>query len=132
MKMVIDSRFLMEHFYSDRDEIKRRTSSKLRELIKLGNGLLPTIVIGEVVRVTCEKRGMEEAKLRYISLIRSGLKIRNLDEEVAERAGLLKCRYRDIPMRDCVVAAVALIEKAAILSDDPHFKCMKDVKCTWI
>ena len=47
----------MEHFYSDKDEIKRKTGSKLRELIKRGDGLLPTMVIGEIVRVTCERRG---------------------------------------------------------------------------
>jgi hypothetical protein len=30
--------------------------------LTLGEGILPTIVIGEVVRITCEKRGREEAE----------------------------------------------------------------------
>ncbi len=132
MHVVIDTRFLVEHYYSDSDEIKRKTTSKLRELIRRREGILPTIVISEVVRVTCERRGVEEAKLRYFSLIRSGLQIRNLDSEIAEQAGLLKCRYRNIPMGDCIIAAIALREKASILSDDPHFSLIRNIRCTWI
>lgn len=132
MSVVIDTRFLVEHFYSDRDEVRRKTTSKLRELIERKEGILPTIVISEIVRVTCERRGVEEARLRFLSLIRSGLKIRNLDAEAAKQAGLLKCRYRDIPMGDCIIVAIALKEKAKILSDDPHFNRIKNVKRTWI
>jgi len=132
VRTVIDTRFLVEHFYSSSDEIKRKTTSKLKELIKLGEGILPTIVISEIIRVTCERRGVEEAKLRYLSLIKSGLQICNLDSEIAEQAGLLKCRYRNIPMGDCIIAAIALKEKASILSDDPHFNLIKNIRCTWI
>ncbi|PDM25793.1 hypothetical protein CP083_07235 [Candidatus Bathyarchaeota archaeon B24-2] len=132
MPVVIDTRFLVEHFYSNRNEIRRKTTYKLRELIKQKEGILPTIVISEVVRITCERRGIEEAKLRYFSLVRSGLQIHNLDAEVAKQAGLLKCRYRNIPMGDCIIAAIALKEKASILSDDPHFSHIRNVRCIWI
>ncbi len=132
MRVVVDTRFLVEHFYSKSAEIKRKTASKLRELIERGEGILPTIVIGEIVRITCERRGVEEAKLRYLSLIRSGLRIHNLDPEIAEQAGLLKCRYRNIPMGDCIIAAIALKEKASVLSDDPHFSHIRKIRCIWI
>lgn len=132
MREVIDTRFLIEHFYSNQTETKRKTSRKLRDLLESKEGLLPTVVICEVVQVTCKKRGKEEAETRYISLIRSGLQGQDLDENVAKEAGLLKCRYRSIPIGDCIVAATAIINKAKVLSDDPHFDAIRETKRTWI
>lgn len=132
MKEVVDSRFFAEHFFSEETETKRKTSRKLRELVRSKKGILPTLVISEVVQFMCEKVGREEANLCYLSLIRSGLKVRDLDQEIAKEAGVLKCRYRGVPMGDCIVAATAIITQAKVLSDDPHFKAMKEIKCTWI
>jgi len=129
---VVDTRFLIEHFYSDEAETKRRTSKRLGELRERKEGILPTIVISEVVRVTCEKRGREEAEARHLSLIRSGLQIQDLNQNIAKEAGLLKCRYRDIPMGDCIIAATATIKGAKVLSDDSHFDIIREVKRVWI
>lgn len=132
MKEVVDSRFLVEHFYSAEAETKNKTSRKLRELIQRKEGLLPTIVISETVQIICEKVGKEEAEACYLSLIRSGLQIQNLDQNIAKKAGLLKCQYRNLPMGDCIIASTAIINKAKILSDDPHFDATKEIKRTWI
>ncbi|MEM2896831.1 MAG: PIN domain-containing protein [Candidatus Bathyarchaeia archaeon] len=132
MKEVIDTRFFIEHFYSEQTETKNKTSKKLRELIKKREGILPVITICEVIQVTCEKRGKEEAKTRYMSLIRSGLQIQDINQDIAKEAGLLKCQYRDMPLGDCIIAAIALLNKAKVLSDDSHFEIMKEIKRTWI
>lgn len=132
MKEVVDTRFLMEHFYSTSTETKRRTSKKLRELIKSKTGLLPTIVICETVHVTCEKRGREDAETRYLSLIRSGLQLQDLNQNIAKEAGLLKCKHRHIPIGDCIIAATAITNRAKVLSDDTHFDAIKEIKRTWI
>ena len=132
MKEVLDSCFLIEHFYSTNTEIRQKTSRKLRELIKSREGLLPTIVIGEVVRIVCEKVGKEEAEACYLSLIRSGLRIQDLSQDIARQAGLLKCRYRNISMGDCIIASSAIVNKARVVSDDTHFDLMKEVKRGWI
>ena len=132
MKEVLDSCFLIEHFYSTNTEIRQKTSRKLRELIKSREGLLPTIVIGEVVRIVCEKVGKEEAEACYLSLIRSGLRIQDLNQDIARQAGLLKCRYRNISMGDCIIASSAIVNKAKVVSDDTHFDFMKEVKRGWI
>jgi predicted nucleic acid-binding protein len=129
---VVDSPFLVEHFYSTEAETKRTTSKKLRELIQRKQGLLPTIVIGETVRIVCEKVGKEEAETCYLSLIRSGLRIQDLDRDIAKQAGLLKCQHRNIPMGDCIIASTAIINQARVLSDDPHFDLIKEVKHSWI
>ena len=132
MNEVVDTRFLVEHFYSAEAETKHKTSKKLRELTKRKEGLLPTIVIGETVHIVCEKVGKEEAEACYLSLIRSGLQIQDLNQNIAKEAGLLKCRHRNIPIGDCIIAATAIINKAKVLSDDPHFDTIKETKRTWI
>lgn len=132
MREVVDTRFLVEHFYSDDPGMKAKTSKKLRELARRSEGIIPTLVLGEVTRITCEKKGKEEANLRYLSILRSGLQIEELTPDVAKEAGLLKCRYRDIPMGDCIIASIAVKREAKVLSDDPHFNMMKEIKRTWV
>jgi len=129
---VLDSRFLVEHFYSTSTETKQKTSKKLKELIQRKEGLLPTIVISETVKTICEKIGREEAEICYVSIIASGLQIQNLNLTVARQAGLLKCQYKTIPMGDCIIASTAIINQARILSDDPHFDDVKETKRSWI
>ncbi|MBO3808328.1 MAG: PIN domain-containing protein [Candidatus Brockarchaeota archaeon] len=132
MREVVDTRFLIEHFYSDDPDVKAKTSKRLKELTQYSKGIIPTLVLGEIIKITCERRGKEEANLRYLSILRSGLHIEELTPDVARDAGLLKCRYRDIPMSDCIIASIAVKKRAKVLSDDPHFDVMKEIKRIWI
>lgn len=129
---MIDTRFLLEHFYSSDPEVRHATSLRIAKLTKRKEGIIPTVVVGEVVRVTCERRGVEEADIRYMSLLRSGMRIVGLTPEMARRAGLLKCRHGDVPIGDCIIASTAIIERARVLSDDPHFDIIKEVRRVWI
>lgn len=132
MKEVMDSRFLIEHYYSQESETKQKTSRKLRELGQRNEGLLPTIVISETVQTVCQRVGKEEAEICYQSLVASRLEIQNLNQTIAKQAGLLKCQYKKVPMGDCIIAATAISNQARILSDDPHFDTIKETKRTWI
>lgn len=132
MREVVDTRFLIEHFYSDDPDVKAKTSKRLRELMQHSEGIIPTLVLGEITKITCEKKGKEEANLRYLSILRSGLHIEELTSDIAREAGLLKCRYKSVPMGDCIIASIAIKRKAKVLSDDPHFDMIKEVKRIWI
>jgi len=129
---VIDSRFLLEYFLSDSEETKSRASKHLRNMIEKKTGILPTIVVTEIVRYVSDTRGREEATIRYLSLKRSGLEIANLTAEIAKEAGLLKSHHPNIPTGDCIVAATALRSKAKILSDDKHYDEIKGITRTWL
>ena len=129
---VIDSRFLVEYFFSSDENVKSKTLRHLKDLVKKRNGILPTIVVTETVRYVCEKRGVEEAKIRYLSLARSGLLIADLTGEIAREAGLLKCTHPSVPTGDCIVASTASAKKAKILSDDKHFDEIKSISRIWI
>ena len=132
MKIVLDSRFIMEYFYSDKTETKQKATKKLKDLIQRKEGILPTIVISETIQTICEKIGKEEAEICYANLTQSGLKIQSLTSPMAKQAGLLRCKYRDIPMGDCIIAATAIANQATILSDDPHFDAIQETKRSWI
>ena len=128
---VIDSRFLLEYFLSDNQDTKSKTSKRLRSMVEKRTGILPTIVVTEIVRYVSDKRGREEATIRYLSLKRSGLTIADLTAEIAREAGLLKSTHPNIPTGDCIIAATALAKKAKILSDDHHYDEIKGVTRTW-
>jgi predicted nucleic acid-binding protein len=130
--MVLDSRFLMEFFYSDEPETKQKTTRKLKDLIQRNEGILPTIVISETIQTICDQQGREESEICYANLIQSGLKIQSLNAPIAKQAGFLRSKYRNIPMGDCIIAATAMANQAAILSDDPHFDAIQNTKRSWI
>jgi predicted nucleic acid-binding protein len=122
----------MEYFYSNKTEIKQKTTKKLKDLIQHKEGILPTIVISETIQTICEKIGKEDAEICYANLTQSGLKIQSLTSPIAKQAGLLKSKYRNIPMGDCIIAATAIANQATILSDDPHFDSINETKRSWI
>jgi len=130
--MVLDSRFIMEYFYSDKTETRQKATKKLKDLIQRKEGILPTIVISETIQTICEKIGKEEAEICYANLTESGLKIQTLTSQIAKQAGLLRSKYRNIPMGDCIIAATAIANQATILSDDPHFDAIQETKRSWI
>jgi len=132
LRTVLDTRFLTEHFYSDKNETKQKTAKKLRELTQRKEGILPTIAISEIIQITCEKRGKDLAETRYHALMQSGLQIINLTPTIAKQAGLIKCQHKNIPMGDCIIAATAIANQAHILTDDPHYDAVKETKRTWI
>jgi len=132
LKIVLDSRFIMEYFYSDKTEAKQKATKKLKDLLQRKEGILPTIVISETIQTICEKIGKEEAEICYANLTESGLKIQTLTSQIAKQAGLLRSKYRNIPMGDCIIAATAIANQATILSDDPHFDAIQETKRSWI
>ena len=129
---VLDTRFLSEYFYSSVAEVKAKTTRRLKELVAKNEGVMPTIVVAEIVQITCERRGKDMAESRYQALINSGLQIQDLSSEIARCAGLLKSKYRNVPMGDCIIAATAIVNHGKVLSDDPHFDVIKETSRTWI
>ncbi len=132
MKEVLDTRFLREYFYSADVEMKGKADRKLKKLIAENEGILPTIVIAEIIQITCEVRGKDMAGSRYQALIQSGIEIQNLTPLIAQQAGLYKCQYKNLPMGDCIITATAVLNHARIISDDPHFDCITETKRIWI
>lgn len=132
MKQVLDSRFLVEYYYSTDTQTRQKTNQLMKELIQTRNGIIPTIVVCETTQLICTKEGKQKAELIYLSLTASKIKIENLTPTIAKEAGLLKSTYKHIPIGDCIIAATAIKNQAKILSDDPHFDAIKETKRTWL
>ena len=108
MKEVLDSKFLLTHYGAKDEEVLSRTRTKLATLRKERRGVLPSVVIAEVVNAICQEVGRAEALAKLRALEHAGLEVVYLDPGLAREAGLLKCMHRDLPMADCVIAATAL------------------------
>jgi predicted nucleic acid-binding protein len=132
LKYLLDSRFLVEYYYSQDIDTKQKANQKMKELIKNSNGIIPTIVICETIQLIYSREGKQKADMIYLSIVSSGIKIENLSPSIAKDAGILKSTYKHIPIGDCIIAATAISNQARILSDDPHFDQIKETKRTWL
>ena len=132
MKEVLDTRFLSRILQQHQQRNTRENTSKNGKPNRKKEGILPTIVIAEMVQITCERLGKDMAGSLFQALIQSGLEIQSLTPQIAQQAGMYKCVFKNLPMGDCIIAATALVNHARILSDDPHFDCIKETKRVWI
>lgn len=89
MKEVLDSRFLITHYFSKDEATLARTRAKLAALRQRRRGILPTIVVAEVMNTVCQKAGRAEALAKLRSIEHAGLEVVQLDPELACEAGLL-------------------------------------------
>ncbi len=51
--------------------------------------------------------------------------------EIAKSSAELRLKY-NVSMADSIIAATALALKATCVSDDPHFRAVKEIKTDWI
>jgi len=132
LNQVLDSRFLIEYYYSDDEETRKKVNCRVKELIATGNGIIPTIVICETIQLICTREGKQKAEMIYLSIMASGMKIESLSSLIAKEAGILKSIHKHVPMGDCIIAATAIRNQARIISDDPHFDSIDETKRTWL
>jgi predicted nucleic acid-binding protein len=132
LKQVLDSRFLIEYYYSDNGEIRQKANQKMKELTQTGTGIIPTIVICETIQLICSREGKQKAEMIFLSIMASGIRIESLSPSIAMEAGVLKSTYRNVPVGDCIIAATAIRNHAKVISDDPHFDVIKETKRTWV
>ncbi len=125
-KGVYDARFFIEYFYSSDAEFLRRLKEDLRSVRER---IVSTITIHEVHRINLEKEGSQVAHLRS-EIICKDFKLVDVNYEVAVTSANLRSKYR-IPMADSIIAATAKIHKCPVVSDDPHFQGIEELKTRW-
>ncbi|MBS7655861.1 PIN domain-containing protein [Candidatus Bathyarchaeota archaeon] len=126
-KTVYDTRFFIEHYYSKDREILQKTKEEIRKTKKR---YISVITIHEIYKLTLELEGRETAILR-VSLLEKDFKVVNIDSEIAKNSAELRHKYK-IPLVDSIIAATSLLLNAVCVSDDPHFKAIKEIKTKWI
>jgi predicted nucleic acid-binding protein len=126
-RTVFDTRFFMEHYYSQNENTLKKTKEAIR---KSGERFISAIGIHEVYQLTLKQEGRETAILRT-ALLEKDFKVVKVDAEIAKSSAELRHKY-EMSMADSIIAATASSLKATCLSDDPHFKAVKEIKTTWI
>ena len=124
---VYDTRFFFDHYYSDDKELLGCTS---REMIENKEKYTSAIVIHEVYKLSLEIEGREVAELRA-KLLEKDFKTINVDPRIAKLSAQLRHRHK-IPMADSIIAATAICLNAECVTDDPHYKQIKELKLRWI
>lgn len=126
-KMVYDTRFFIEHYYSREKAVLKKTKEAIR---KVKERFISAIVLHEIYYLTLVYEGKETAILRT-SLLEKDFKVVKIDAEIAKISADLRHKYH-LSVANSVIAATALVLKATCLSDDPHFKEVNEVKTSWI
>ena len=126
-RMVFDTRFFIEHYYSGDERILRRTKDEIRH--NRGR-FVSSIVLHEVFWLTLGTEGRETAVLRA-DLLEKDFRVVSVDAEIARVSAELRHRYK-MRLADSVIAATALVLKAVCLSDDPHIRDVREIKTKWI
>jgi len=124
---VYDTRFFFDHYYSDDEALLRRTS---REIIENKEKYISSIVIHEVYKLSLEMEGREVAELRA-TLLEKDFKIIDVDPKIAKLSARLRHQHK-MPMADSIIAATAICLNAECVTDDPHYKQIKELKLRWI
>lgn len=95
--------------------------------------LASCITIAELYENMGRLVGRDVVRLRIASIKNSGIGFIPVDEEISELAGDLKLNSGELPMSDAIIAATSrLFSGSRVLSDDPHFNELKNIKLTWI
>ena len=130
--LTVDTRFFLTHFLAGSEELKSRTRKKMQEL-QQERAIVPTIVIHEVYKFEHENVGRDVAELRVATILRSNFSILELSSQIAIISGRLRCKYRTLPTADSIIAATAMeVKSLRVLSDDPHFQRIKEIKTEWV
>jgi predicted nucleic acid-binding protein len=129
MKMnraVYDTRFFTQLYYSkDEPLLKKIKAEKARK-----EKYVSAVVVHEIYNLAIAREGREVAKLK-VALLKQGFEVVAVDDQIAQISAELRHKY-DLSMGDSMIAATASILKAACISDDPHFKQIKEIETTWI
>ncbi len=132
MPRTVDTRFFLTHFLAETDELRTKTSKKMVELQK-ETAVVPTIVLHEIYKFMHDNVGKDVAQLRVNSITTSRFRIVDLTTRIALTSARLRCRYRDLPTADSIVAGTSMETKSRrVISDDPHFKEIGEIHDEWL
>ena len=124
-KAVYDTRFFAESYYSkDKAALERiRSHRALKRYVS-------AVVIHEVYQLAISREGREVASLKVANLLGT-FEVVAVDNQIAQISAALRHKYQ-LSMGDSMIAATALMLKAVCISDDPHFKQIKEIETDWI
>lgn len=126
MREVYDTRFFVEYFYTSDEKLLKKMKEDLR---RTRDRYISVITIHEVYNLTLAKEGRKVAKSRA-EILERDFKVVKVSTDLAIQSAELRNKYR-IPMADSIITATAFKLRAPVITDDEHFKLVKEVKVKW-
>jgi len=124
-KAVYDTRFFAESYYSkDKATIERIRLHRARKRY------VSAVVIHEVYHLALSREGREVAKVKVVNLLKA-FEVVAVDNQIAQVSAELRRKYQ-LSMGDSMIAATASTLGAVCITDDPHFKQIKEIETAWI
>jgi predicted nucleic acid-binding protein len=124
---VFDTRFFAESYYTSDSEISQKITEKIKTTKER---FISSIVLHEFYQLTLKMEGRETAKLRSM-VIEQDFTVVDVNANLARASAELRLKYR-MSMGDSIIAATALLLKVPCVTDDSHFKAVKEIKTDWI
>jgi predicted nucleic acid-binding protein len=87
-------------------------------------------VIHELFKYSLSLEGRETAKIK-IALLKKDFEVIAVDEQIAEVSAELGQKYK-LSMGESMIAATASTLSGVCITDDPHFKQIKEIQTEWI
>jgi predicted nucleic acid-binding protein len=126
-KLVYDTRFFVECFFSDDAELHR----KAKDLVTRNKDRYVSVVtLHELYLLELSRRGRDNAKLRAQG-VQDVFRVAVVNARIAIDAAEIRLKYK-MPMGDSLIAATSKAMNAQCVTDDPHLTEMKDIKTCWI
>ena len=126
-KAVYDTRFFVENYYTPDPIIIKKINEHSR---KTKERFISAIVIHEIYQITLRKEGRETA-IHRATILEQDYQVVKVDAEIAKTSAEIRLKHK-MSMADSIIAATALLLKAPCISDDPHFKAVKEIKTDWV
>ncbi len=126
-KAVFDTRFFISGYYSINAAQTKQLIGKVKSTKER---FISSIVLHEIYQLTLRKEGRETARLRTI-VLEQDYEVIDVTAEIAKSSAELRLKY-NMSMADSIIAATAVALKATCVSDDPHFRAVKEIKTDWI
>jgi predicted nucleic acid-binding protein len=123
---VYDTRFFIE-LYNTKNAMTKKKAYEERQRRKR---YVSAVVIHELYKYSLSLEGRETAKLK-IALLRDEFEVIPVNDQIAQVSAELGHKY-ELSMGDSMIAATASVLKAVCISDDPHFKQIKEIETAWI
>lgn len=125
-RAVYDTRFFIDYFYSDDAGYLKQLKQELRNTRER---LVSTVTIYETYSINQQREGRDVANLRS-ETIRRDFTVIPLTYDISVEAARTGAQ-QNIPIANCVIAATATEYTAPVVTDDPHFKEIKDIRTRW-
>lgn len=121
--IIVDTCVWIEFFRKPESEL----TTQLKSLIRKRRVIMVGMVLAEVlqgIKVPKEAKIVKQhlEKLPYIEMRREAW------EKAGEMSASLRSKGITIPLSDLIIAALAILSDNELLTIDPHFKNMKELK----